>query len=636
MILLLLACGGEGSPTRREAPSEPEVVETTAFSLSSAALPFATAGETPPTATVELRGAAGLPLRVDVTGDFAITGDTGPLGAGEVRVWTVAYTGPIDAPVLAAGTLTVTAGTDVRSATLAAVLGDPALPTVAWETDAWGTHGTAPFPSAPYPDGDASVWISVPPGFSDADAIAVATHLHGHYAVLAETIPAQQLVPLHAMSGRDAVFVAPQGPVDEASGDFGALEDPGGHERLIRDVVSVLYRDGMVTHAALGAQLVSSHSGGYGATASVLDHGGLPVEAVLLYDSLYGYADDFEAYARDGGVLFSNWTDWGGTSGQNLALADDLLELDPIGDFRADHLLDAQVAIGRTASAHGACMTDGLTHARWLAASPLPPSPLAAPEILTALVSGGTATVAWRGDRVDRTAPVIVEGSADGVTWAEIGRSDAGSVEIPATPWIRLAPDGDRWAAAGSAWLVVDGFDRVFGGSWSAPSHDFAARVGAAFGGASTASNEAVAEGRVDLGGYDGVVWLLGDEGLADVTFDADEQAALGAYVAGGGALVLSGAEVGFATDDAFLASLGLAFVADDAGTDVANGWTFGKAYPEDYPDILAGDEILWTYATGGGAAVRTDRVIAVGFPLETLDDGDLAAAAAALAEASR
>ncbi len=81
---------------------------------------------------------------------------------------------------------------------------------------------------------------------------------------------------------------------------------------------------------------------------------------------------------------------------------------------------------------------------------------------------------------------MVVEGSADGDKWAEIGRSDAGSLEIPATPWIRLAPDGDRWAASGSTWLVVDGFDRVFGGSWSAPSHDFKSALSSATRGSRT------------------------------------------------------------------------------------------------------------------------------------------------------
>ena len=44
-------------------------------------------------------------------------------------------------------------------------------------------------------------------------------------------------------------------------------------------------------------------------------------------------------------------------------------------------------------------------------------------------------------------------------------------------------------------------------------------------GGASSAGNEAVAEGAVSLLDYAGVVWLLGDESTADLTLDPAGQA---------------------------------------------------------------------------------------------------------------
>jgi hypothetical protein len=57
-----------------------------------------------------------------------------------------------------------------------------------------------------------------------------------------------------------------------------------------------------------------------------------------------------------------------------------------------------------------------------------------------------------------------------------------------------------------------------------------------------------------------------------------------------------------------------------------------GARYPEDYPDVLAGDEVLWTWSTGGAAAVGWDgRIAVVGFGLENLDDADRTAALASL-----
>ena len=37
---------------------------------------------------------------------------------------------------------------------------------------------------------------------------------------------------------------------------------------------------------------------------------------MFLYDSLYGYVDAFEGYVQGGGVLFSDYTTYGGTDAQ--------------------------------------------------------------------------------------------------------------------------------------------------------------------------------------------------------------------------------------------------------------------------------------------------------------------------------
>jgi hypothetical protein len=239
--------------------------------------------------------------------------------------------------------------------------------------------------------------------------------------------------------------------------------------------------------------------------------------------------------------------------------------------------------------------------------------------------------VRWRLDR-GWSGDVVVEVSGGG-DWAEVARGSGGVVEIDPAAGVRARQPGgvpsDVYVGSGSDWLVVDGFDRVLDGSWSLPSHDFARRVGATLGSACTASNEAVAQGVVDLSDYAGVVWLLGDESRGDVTFDDAERAALSEYLDRGGRLIASGSEIGYATDATWLSqALHATFVADDAGTTKAGGYTFGVVYEEDWPDVLAGDTTLWTYATGGAAAVGWDhRVVVVGFPLETLADEQLAPA---------
>jgi len=162
------------------------------------------------------------------------------------------------------------------------------------------------------------------------------------------------------------------------------------------------------------------------------------------------------------------------------------------------------------------------------------------------------------------------------------------------------------------------------------------------------AANEAVEAGLVPLAAYRAVVWICGEESTADETFSAAEQGRVAAYLDGGGALLASGAEIGWdlvekgdPTDQSFFgAAFGAAYLADDADTNQASGsgafvelgelaFDDGSAgiYPVEYPDVFSaggGEEVL-AYAGGATAAVayarNPGRSVIVGFPLETITD---------------
>ncbi len=640
-LLLLVACGGPASAPPLVADTDDTgPVETFQFEASPIVpLAYVTVGEPPPDGTITLSEVGGVAsvggVVVTVDGAFAVGGELGPLPSGATRALTVRWTGPTDIAGSAEGVAHVTIDGQTADVVLAAVIGDPAIPESDWTTDAWGTHTIVALPSAPWAAGgaweDASVLISVPDGLGDAGGVHVVTHFHGWGAVIERTVAAHALVEQHSLSGRDAVLIVPQGPLDASSGDFGALLDDGGHATLVRDVIALLYRDGFVDRPTPGLQVLTSHSGGYQAAAAVLDHGGLPIHAVHLFDSLYGNEATFADFAEGGGVFRSLTTCCGGTDEQNAALA---ARLDDAGVTVDDRLTDdalrtGTVTIAAVGSTHDGCVTDQRSYARLLAASSLPRREGAPIEVRAVIAEGDRARVTWLADGV-----ATVEGSDDGVTWTTLGTSEGSALAVAAKPWIRVS-GSDVYGATGADWLVVDGFDRVLDGSWSSPTHDFAASVGNALGAPfSTCSDEAIASGEVDLADYAGVLWLLGDEGTADITLDEAARDAIGDYLAGGGAIVASGSEVGYATDGAWLSAvLHASYVADDAGTtELDDGATFGVAYPEDYPDVLSGEDTLLRYATGGAAAVGFDhRGIVVGFPLETLDEADRADVVGAL-----
>jgi hypothetical protein len=161
-----------------------------------------------------------------------------------------------------------------------------------------------------------------------------------------------------------------------------------------------------------------------------------------------------------------------------------------------------------------------------------------------------------------------------------------------------------------------------------------------------SALDEALRDGDVGLSPYGVVDWILGEESSVDRTFDAAEQAALAAYLDDGGALFVSGSEIGWDLvargngPDFYRTYLGADLMGDDANTYLVTPTVgglfaglgsieFRDNYDADYADRLtplAGSVAALNYVGGenGTAAVQYDagdcsRVVYLGFPFETI-----------------
>jgi hypothetical protein len=170
-------------------------------------------------------------------------------------------------------------------------------------------------------------------------------------------------------------------------------------------------------------------------------------------------------------------------------------------------------------------------------------------------------------------------------------------------------------------------------------------------------SNEAVISGAVNLGDYDAVIWILGEESTADDTFNATEQSLVEAFIAAGGNLFTSGAEIAWDLDQQnngrtfFENTLKGNYAADDGGTynitpasgsifagmsnfSFSNGNAFSQLDSQYYnaatPDVInpqAGASAALTYngGTNGTAAIQVQgtggrgSVVMFGFPFESI-----------------
>jgi Fibronectin type III domain len=161
-------------------------------------------------------------------------------------------------------------------------------------------------------------------------------------------------------------------------------------------------------------------------------------------------------------------------------------------------------------------------------------------------------------------------------------------------------------------------------------------------------SNEAVISGAVNLADYHTVIWILGEESTVDDTFNATEQTKVEQFIAAGGNLFLSGAEIGWDLDQQnngrpfFENTLKGNYVADGAGTYAVNGiggsifaglnFSFDNGslfYNAELPDVISpqsGAQAALNYANAAGSAgiqlagtAGRGSVVMFGFPFETI-----------------
>jgi hypothetical protein len=185
-------------------------------------------------------------------------------------------------------------------------------------------------------------------------------------------------------------------------------------------------------------------------------------------------------------------------------------------------------------------------------------------------------------------------------------------------------------------------------------SRDYTAQVMAAIQTAApgthvnSTSNEAVASGAVNLTDYAVVVWISGEESTVNDTFDATEQTKVTQFLAAGGNLFVTGAEIGWDLDQQnngrtfYENTLKANYVADSAGTYSVNGiaggifaglsFSFDNGalfYNTEFADVInpqAGAQAALTYANGAGNAGIVSRgtgtngsIVMFCFPFETI-----------------
>lgn len=297
------------------------------------------------------------------------------------------------------------------------------------------------------------------------------------------------------------------------------------------------------------------------------------------------------------------------------------------------------------------------------------------PDITSALIvdtaDNGTVKLTWKCD----TSGVIgyrVYRSTDGVNFT-LALNETSVLTTTATlpltqkaEYYRVSSVSDAAMLTESNWstvmgagnvhtgkraLIVDGYERE--NVWRGTGNPFLAGYGLALAKSSasfeTAKTSYIQSNNLPLNNYNSLFWLLGDESTENETFNSAEQTNVKKYLENGGALLVSGAEIGRdlsnkgTTDDrAFYNNyLKATYISDNSSskevkasdTSIFAGYGFNisQTVPVDYPDEITtfgGSILSMRYANNKGAGIqysgkfgssdKNGKVIYFGFPLES------------------
>jgi hypothetical protein len=158
---------------------------------------------------------------------------------------------------------------------------------------------------------DNRVLLHIPPGFDPKRPAVMVVFFHGHGANLAQDVCDRQQVPAQiTAAGTNAVLVAPQFAVNAADSSAGKFWEPNGFRSFLDEAavkLARMYGDSrtVFTFATMPIVIVA-YSGGFGATLSVLDRGGVRsrIRGLVLLDALYGGTGKFADWIAENRSTF--------------------------------------------------------------------------------------------------------------------------------------------------------------------------------------------------------------------------------------------------------------------------------------------------------------------------------------------
>lgn len=176
---------------------------------------------------------------------------------------------------------------------------------------------------------DSSVLVHVPAHFKPSKPFELVFWFHGWYNNIDSATAFFRLLEQFDASGRNAIFVFPEGPKNAPDSYGGKLEQPRVFEGLVQEVIISLKRQKLIKKKQIPLPTdlsitLAGHSGGYRVISKIIAHA--KIQEVFLFDALYGGNENYLQWmaANDQHRLINIYTKDGGTMENSLLVAKEL------------------------------------------------------------------------------------------------------------------------------------------------------------------------------------------------------------------------------------------------------------------------------------------------------------------------
>ena len=179
---------------------------------------------------------------------------------------------------------------------------------------------------------DSSVFVFVPAHFQNQKLVEFVFWFHGWNNSIDSALVQFKLAEQFAASGRNAIFIFPEGPKN-APDSYGGKFEQGSLLPFLREVETLLVKERVLSKMPQKpAILLAGHSGAYrviGKAIGLYDKNLLHMNEILLFDGLYGELDNYLEFLQQPWNRFVHiYTDNGGTKDNSFTL---MQKLDSLG-----------------------------------------------------------------------------------------------------------------------------------------------------------------------------------------------------------------------------------------------------------------------------------------------------------------